>query len=62
MCEAIVYIRKGDKEETLLEEVEILRPEGDQFYLANIHGEEKRVKARLVTIDFVEHKAVLAED
>lgn len=61
MCEANVYIKKGDGEQTVLEDVEILRPEGEHIFLANIHGEQKRVKAKLVSIDFVEHKVILSD-
>jgi predicted RNA-binding protein len=61
MCESNVYMKKGEKEEKVLEDVEVLRPEGELIYLANIYGEEKRVKARLVSIDFNEHKVLLAE-
>lgn len=63
MCESNVYIRRGENEEKVLEEVEILRPEGEGIiFLANIYGEQKRIKAKLVSIDFTEHKVVLSED
>jgi predicted RNA-binding protein len=63
MCESNVYIRRGDVEEKLLEDVEVLRPEGeDVFFLANIYGEQKRVKAKLISIDFTEHKVLLGEN
>ena len=62
MCESNVYMKRGDKEETVLEDVEILRPEGDMLYISNIYGEEKRLRARLVTVNFTEHKVVLAEE
>ena len=63
MCESNVYIRKGDVEEKLLEDVEILRPEGEGvFFIANIYGEQKRIKAKLISIDFTEHKVLLSED
>ncbi len=62
MCESNVYIKKGDEEEKVLEDVEILRPEGDVLFIANIHGEQKRIKARLVSIDFTEHKVLIAQD
>jgi predicted RNA-binding protein len=54
-------MKMGDGEEKVLAEVEILRPEGDIIFLANIYGEQKRVKARIVSIDFTEHKVLLAE-
>jgi predicted RNA-binding protein len=63
MCESNVYILKDDNEEKVLEEVEILRPEGEGvIFLANIYGEQKRIKARLVSVDFTEHKVLLSED
>lgn len=63
MCESNVYIRRGENEEKVLEEVEILRPEEEGIiFLANIYGEQKRIKAKLVSIDFTEHKVVLSED
>ncbi len=62
MCESNVYIKKGDEEEKVLQDVEILRLEGDVLFIANIHGEQKRIKARLVSIDFTEHKVLIAQD
>ena len=62
VCESNVYIKKGDKEETVLEDVEILKPEGDVYYIANVYGEEKRIKARLVSVNFTEHKVIFAEE
>lgn len=62
VCESNVFLKKNESEEILLEDVEILRPEGDEIYLANIHGEEKRLKARLVLVNFSEHKAILSQD
>lgn len=61
MCEANVYMKKGDEEQKVLEDVEILRPEGEYLFLANIHGEQKRVKAKILSIDFTEHKVILFE-
>lgn len=62
MCESNVYLRKGDEEEKVLEDVEVLRPEGDVIFIANIYGEQKRIKARLVSINFTEHKVLIAQD
>ena len=62
MCESNVYMKKGDKEEKVLEEVEVLRPEGEFIFLANVYGEQKRVKARLLSINFTDHKVLLQED
>ena len=61
MCESNVFIVKDGREEKVLEDVEILKPEGEFFLLANIHGEQKRVKARLLSVDFTAHKVLLSE-
>jgi len=62
MCESNVFMKKGDEEEKVLEEVEILRPEGEYLFIANIYGEQKRVKAKILSIDFTEHKVLLVEE
>ena len=62
MCESNIYMRKDGEEEKILEDVEILKPEGDIIFLANVYGVQKRVKARLVSINFAEHKVILTED
>ncbi len=59
MCEANAYLLKGGKEELLLEEVDVMRPEGDQFFLRNVYGEQKTVKANLKEISLLEHRIVL---
>ena len=47
MCEANAYILKEGKEELVLEDISILRPEPDGLYLQNIFGEQRRIKARI---------------
>ncbi|MBI5788172.1 MAG: CooT family nickel-binding protein [Candidatus Schekmanbacteria bacterium] len=59
MCEANVYITKGEKEELFLEQVDIILPEGDEFFLQNIYGEQKNIKAELKEISLLDHRIVL---
>ena len=40
----------------------MLRPEGEYLYMSNIDGTEKRLKGKIINIDFVEHKVLIAED
>ncbi len=61
MCEASVYLVKGGREELVLEDVAILRPERDELYLQNLFGEEKRMKARIKEMNLIDHKIVLEE-
>ena len=61
MCEANTYLLKEGKEELILEDLVILRPELDGIYLQNIFGEQKRVKARIKELNLVEHRVILEQ-
>jgi predicted RNA-binding protein len=47
MCEANVYLRANGKEEVLMENVDILRPESNGLFLQNIFDEQKWMGQRL---------------
>jgi predicted RNA-binding protein len=61
MCEANAYLLKEGKEELILEDLMILRPEQEGLYLQNIFGEQKRIKARIRELNLVEHRVILEE-
>ena len=61
MCEANAYILKEGKENLVLEDLMILRPEGEELYLQNIFGEQRRIKARIKELNLIEHRVVLEE-
>jgi len=61
MCEANVYLMKEGKEELILEDISILRPEKDELYLQNIFGEQKRIKARIKEMNLIDHRILLEE-
>jgi predicted RNA-binding protein len=61
MCEANAYLNKDNKEELVLEDIMILRPEEGEIYLQNIFGEQKRVKARIKEMNLVDHRIILEE-
>ena len=61
MCEANVYLVKEGKEELVLEDVSILRPERDELYLQNLFGEQKRMKARIKELNLINHRILLEE-
>ncbi len=61
MCEANAYLVKEGKEELVLEDISILRPEKDGVYLQNIFGEQKRIKARIKEMNLIDHRIVLEE-
>ncbi len=59
MCEANAYILKEGKEELVLEDISILRPEEDGLCLQNIFGEQRRIKARIKELNLVDHRIIL---
>jgi len=61
MCEANAYLLKEGKEELILEDISVLRPEKEELYLQNIFGEQKRIKARIREMNLLDHRIVLEE-
>ncbi len=61
MCEANAYMLRQGKEELVLEDISVLRPEQDGLYLQNIFGEQKRVKARIKELNLIDHRIILEE-
>jgi predicted RNA-binding protein len=61
MCEANAYLVKDGKEELVLEDISILRPERDELYLQNLFGEQKKIKARIKEINLIDHRIILEE-
>ena len=49
MCEANAFLLKGGMESRIMENVDQLDVEGDEICLVNIFGEQKRIKARIVS-------------
>jgi len=60
MCEATAYIIKDEKEEVLLEGVDLVEPEPDgSLRLVSIFGEQKVVRANIKRLELVNHKIIL---
>jgi len=62
MCEANAYIIRDDKEELVLESVDLLEPQDDNsFRLVDIFGSQKIIKGKLKQMNLVDHKIVFEE-
>jgi predicted RNA-binding protein len=61
MCEAAAYLVKNGQEELLLADVDVIEPEGDSLRLVNIFGEQKVLKASILSLNLVNHKVLLVE-
>ncbi len=59
MCEANAYLIKGGTEELILEDITLLRPEGNELFLENMFGEQKRIKARIKEMNLTTHRVLL---
>ena len=59
MCEANAYIFRGDKEELILESVDLIKPQDDDgFLLVDIFGSQKTIKGKLKEMNLVDHKII----
>jgi predicted RNA-binding protein len=57
MCEANAYYHKNGEEELIMESVDVVEPEEEgQFRLINLFGDQKIIKAKLKSMNLVNHK------
>ncbi|MGD9010325.1 MAG: CooT family nickel-binding protein [Desulfobacteraceae bacterium] len=57
MCEANAYFIKDEKEQLILESVDVVQPGDDHTWrLVNIFGDQKEIRARIKKMRLVEHK------
>jgi predicted RNA-binding protein len=61
MCMATAYIKRGSRKEVFLQEVAYIQPKGDSMVLKPLFGEQKRVKANIREIDFL-NSTILFEE
>lgn len=63
MCEASAYlIIKNGSEKVIMENVDIMKPEGENIYLENIYGEKLEIKARIKEMNLVDHRILLVNN
>ncbi|RLC61577.1 MAG: RNA-binding protein [Chloroflexi bacterium] len=59
MCLSKVYLDKGEKEELLMEEITLLKTEGEKLLFKTLFGEEREIEATIKQIDFTTHTIFL---
>lgn len=59
MCEAAAFLLKDEKEELLLESVDVIETSENDVTLVNIFGERKVISAKVKSFSLVDHKIVL---
>jgi predicted RNA-binding protein len=61
MCESTAYIKRGDKEEMIFEDVAHVLPQGDTVILTGVLGKRMELKATIDEMDLMAHKIILKE-
>ena len=61
MCEAAAYVLKNGREELVLQDVDLIEPDGENLRLVSIFGEQKIIKASIHSLNLVDHKVILVE-
>ena len=61
MCEANVYLIKGQEKTLVMEAVDIIEPESDGVRLESIFGDQKFLRARIHSLALNDHQILLEE-
>ncbi|UCE35428.1 MAG: CooT family nickel-binding protein [Deltaproteobacteria bacterium] len=59
MCEANAYLIESGEETLVMENVDVLRPEGNGVFLQDIFGGQRTIKARIKELNLVDHRILL---
>jgi predicted RNA-binding protein len=61
VCDLKAYIKKHDKEELLLDSVNLIRAEGGEVTVRNLFGEEKTVRGEVREVSLSKSRILLVE-
>jgi predicted RNA-binding protein len=59
VCDLKAYERKNDREELLLESVNLVLAEGEEVVLRTLFGEEKRVRGVLKEVSLAKNRIIV---
>ncbi len=59
MCESKVFLKSGDAEELVMEDVIRIEVDGEKIKLYGIFGDFKEVEGRIVLVDLSSHRVVV---
>ena len=62
MCQSNAYLIKESKEELIMEDVVMIKPEGEKMLLVSLFGERKLIESKINAIDLLNHKIFLERD
>lgn len=61
MCESTAFVRRGRREDKLLDEVARVQVQGGRVVLTGVLGQRATVRGQLVEVDLVGHRLVVRE-
>ena len=61
MCDLNAYLIGRGGEEEIMKDIQILDVQDDTLSMVNLFGEEKKLRAKVKTINLVRHKLILEE-
>jgi predicted RNA-binding protein len=61
MCQSNAYLIKNGGEQLVMEDVSLVKPQGDGLLLVGILGETKQLKARIKELQLMDHRILLEE-
>ncbi|MEW6033906.1 MAG: CooT family nickel-binding protein [Chloroflexota bacterium] len=59
MCEANAYLLEAKGETEIMKEVDFMDVQGDYVLFRDLLGKQKKVKGRVRTVNFAEHKILV---
>ena len=59
MCDLKAYVRNDDRDDLVLESVNLIRSEGGEVVLRNLFGEEKRVRGEVREVSLAKNRVIL---
>jgi len=61
VCDLKAYLKKNDKEELLLESVNLIRADHGEVTLRNLFGEEKKVLGEIREVSLAKNRLVVEQ-
>ncbi len=62
MCDLKAYVKQNNREDLVLESVNLVRAEDGEVILRNLFGEEKRVRGLVQEVSLVKNRVVIHAD
>jgi len=62
MCDLKAYVKQNNREDLVLESVNLVLAEGGEVILRNLFGEEKKVRGMVQEVSLIKNRVVIHAD